>query len=283
MAATTLGGGSALAQEINIASWNMNWLTMDANEFNQRRDVDIRTLRGYAANVNADVIALQEVESPAAAFRVFGPSYTYFFAGEPGNPRRAAILVRESSTLRVEDSNRYFPLNTTGNITDGVDITLSNGDAKLRLLNVDLYEGCPNENLEVDETMACVNLSDQVNALANYVGDRSQERIPFMLLGDFGRYLSRETQRSIPADMINQLNDRVPPHRGQLQLVNTGTPECWSGRQEDFVDYLIADTRATAMLVPNTFYEIAYSERNFDRNHINLSEHCPIGARFILR
>lgn len=273
----------AAAQEITIASWNMRWLTEETNEHNNRREVEYRTLRQYAGKLNADVIALQEVENPTAAFQVFGPSYTYYFSEDPGSRLRTGVLVRETGQLRVTDSNRYFPLNATGTLPEGIDITITNGDKSLRILNVDLKEGCPRENLIAGADPDCQILSDQVDLLGTYVADRAKMSVPFMIVGDFGRHLAAELERDLPDDLMTRIGSRYPDYLGSLRLLNTDKPGCWGGREERMVDHMILDPKTAAMLIPGTFTELLYSERNFDTHSLRLSDHCPISARFVLR
>jgi len=49
------------AQELKIASWNIAWL--GSHKFNTRTPDDYALLAKYAKQLDADVIALQEVEN----------------------------------------------------------------------------------------------------------------------------------------------------------------------------------------------------------------------------
>lgn len=71
----------ALAETIKFTTWNIEHLRAENNTGNVRRDDDdFAALARYAANLDADVIALQEVDGPEAAARVFDPNeYDFFF------------------------------------------------------------------------------------------------------------------------------------------------------------------------------------------------------------
>ena len=81
------GNPPAPAEWIRIATWNLNllhWRTGGAlwRGAAARSDEDYRTLARYARVLNADVIALQEVNGPRAAARVFPPrDYELHFSG----------------------------------------------------------------------------------------------------------------------------------------------------------------------------------------------------------
>ena len=52
----------ANAAEIRIASWNIYWLTSEDPDHHRRKDGDYAKLARYANDLDADVIALQEVD-----------------------------------------------------------------------------------------------------------------------------------------------------------------------------------------------------------------------------
>ena len=66
------------AEELKLASWNIAWL--GSHEYNQRTAADYQQLARYAKQLDADVIALQEVESEFWARKVFGNDYDYYFS-----------------------------------------------------------------------------------------------------------------------------------------------------------------------------------------------------------
>ena len=74
---------------ITLASWNMEHLAeRNGSGCRPRTDADYAAMRAYVDKLAADVIAFQEVESQAAAERVFGPSvYTIEIAQRIGTTR----------------------------------------------------------------------------------------------------------------------------------------------------------------------------------------------------
>ena len=66
------------AAELKIAAWNIAWLTTKPaghpdlpRDLAPRQDRDFARLRAYADRLAADVVAIQEVDGPLAAARVF--------------------------------------------------------------------------------------------------------------------------------------------------------------------------------------------------------------------
>lgn len=271
------------AVELKIASWNIYWLTEESNGNNTRREGDYRHLRRYAKSLDADIIALQEVENEQAAFRVFGPDYMYYFAGRKGGgQQRTAILVRKMPGIQVDAANSYYPLNVGGNLRQGVDLIIRSGSARLRLMNVHMKSGCFEEDISSSTAKDCAKLAGQLPALERWVDLRAEEPVPFMLLGDFNRRLSVEASRNYPGDLLTELNDKHPTQYADLKIINEGAPKCWNGRFDAYIDYLLVDPRAAKMVVPGTFSELVYNERSYEDEHKKLSDHCPISMKVVL-
>ena len=64
----------AQAADLKIATWNLNWLTTRAlgdpalpSDVTPRQPADFDRLRAYADQLDADVIAIQEVDGRAVA------------------------------------------------------------------------------------------------------------------------------------------------------------------------------------------------------------------------
>ena len=93
-------GAAVPADQIRIASWNLNNLHYEAGvplrkDAPERTEVDYRVLRKYAKRLNADIIALQEVNGPQAAKRVF-PDHDLYFSTRYGED-----LLSDQSSDRI--------------------------------------------------------------------------------------------------------------------------------------------------------------------------------------
>ena len=95
----------ARAAELKLATWNIAWLTLRPpvdpalpRGLTPRATSDLDALARYARQLDAEVVALQEVDGPAAAARIFDPAtYLFFFARED-DVQRTGFAVRR--TLR---------------------------------------------------------------------------------------------------------------------------------------------------------------------------------------
>ena len=68
---------AAHAADLKIATWNLNWLTTRQGDLPAdvkiRQPEDFDRLHAYAAELDADVIAIQEVDNAETARRLFPP------------------------------------------------------------------------------------------------------------------------------------------------------------------------------------------------------------------
>ncbi len=80
----------APGEPLRIASWNIEHLAeRNGSGCRPRTDADYRALRDYVEALDADVVAFQEVESKAAAERVFEPSeWTVLIEQRTGSAQR---------------------------------------------------------------------------------------------------------------------------------------------------------------------------------------------------
>ena len=87
----------AVAEELKLATWNLEWLTGSDRDLppdvRPKRPEDIDLLRRYAGELDADVIAVQEVDGPAIAARVFPPDRYSVHMSHAHIVQRVGIVV----------------------------------------------------------------------------------------------------------------------------------------------------------------------------------------------
>jgi endonuclease/exonuclease/phosphatase family metal-dependent hydrolase len=254
---------------IELASWNLAWLnSQDGKGAVARREADYARLRAYAARLDADVIALQEIADEAAARRVLDPAVYAFALADERDTQRAGFAYKK--TLRVERHADVAALDV-GAVRRGVDITIDLGGERLRLLGVHLKSGCFSGALE-RSAAACAKLRQQLPPLEAWVDAREREGVPFAVLGDFNRRLRQGDP------FWTELDDRDPVPT-DLTLVTEGRKSrCWNGVYPDFIDHIVLDAQAAAWLVPDSFDQLVYDASDA-LHRKTLSDHCPISVQ----
>lgn len=259
---------SGAAGPLRIASWNIRWLAArDVAGAVPRRASDYDRLRRYAERLDADVVALQEVEGVAAARRVFDPErYAFLFAAGGGSVQRAGFAWKKS--LRVTPHADFAAIGLDGRSRSGADLTVHGPGGDLRLLSIHLKSGCASGRLDGPD-VACGLLREQARRLEDWVDARAREQVPFAVLGDFNR-------RFTPKDPFwIGLDDAEPP---EADLIDAGfgrRPPCWGGRYRQYIDHIVLSRTAGTWLVPNSFAQLVYDAADAGSEEV-LSDHCPI-------
>ncbi len=257
---------------LHLASWNIEWLHDQGGQGPvQRTEADYDRLREYARQLDADVIALQEIRGPEAARRVFDEErYEFHFSG-----RRNAQLVGFAfkRQLEVEPHPDLVELSLGESVRRGVDIRVQVAGRPLRLLAVHLKSGCFSESLDSSNTN-CQKLSAQLPLVEKWIDERALQGEAFAVLGDFNRRLRHDEAFYV------ELDDQQPAN-ADLTLVTDGrSSDCWSGKYPEFIDHILLGKQAAAWLRPNSFEQLVFAAQDDDGTapDFELSDHCPISV-----
>ena len=274
------------AEVLKIASWNIAWL--GSHKYNKRMPADYLQLAKYATQLNADVIALQEVENGEWASKVFGDGYDYYFSTR-GYVQRVGVAVKKSSGYKVT-STEYKALNV-GRVRYGMDLTLTKGDKSLRLLAVHLKSGCFEKALDKQSVAAigkertkkaCTKLTKQIKPLEAWIDDRATENIPFVVLGDFNRRFAIDIDKEYAEEqgLWQAIDDEGAENMWTPTL--TKNSKCWGGYYKDYIDHIVLDPRAKDMFVDGSFKQLVFDGKYSKELSRALSDHCPISVEMKL-
>ncbi len=290
---------AALPSQLKIATWNLEWfmtpetlralapacLPADAPRDGARRAVpcdvahelarsheDIAALRKHARRLDADVVALQEVDGVEAARLVF-PGYDFCFSSRV-TVQNNGFAIRRG--LPFVCGPELHGLSLDDDVRRGVELRLFTGTPReLRLLSVHLKSGCSRDTLDSTRPN-CVQLKAQVPFLERWIDSQAAARVPFAVLGDFNRDLRREPEG---ASLWADIDDSDPQ---DADLVNTaeGQPfqNCSPGQTfSGYIDYIILGRRMARGLVKDSFGRELFRPKDALRR--KLSDHCPVFIR----
>jgi endonuclease/exonuclease/phosphatase family metal-dependent hydrolase len=303
LAIATLGvvnfAQAAVPTELKIATWNLEWFmkpeTMRAltpactpadaprdgahrsvpcdvaNELKRSRE-DITALRRHAESLDADIVALQEVDGADAARLVFR-DYQFCFSSRAAVQNNGFAIRRG---LPFSCGPELVELSMNDDVRRGVELRVFPGTPQeLRLLSVHLKSGCSRDPL--DSTRAgCAVLARQVPILERWIDAQANEHKPFAVLGDFNRDLRREPAG---AALWPEIDDGEPP---SADLVNTAEGKAFQNCMPSqifsgFIDYIILGRQMAQGLVPDSFGRTLF--RPDDALRRKLSDHCPVFIR----
>jgi endonuclease/exonuclease/phosphatase family metal-dependent hydrolase len=270
---------SGKAAELKLATWNLEWLTDRQTgdpalppDVHPKRPEDISLLARYAAELDADVIAIQEVDGRAIVARIFPPDRYAIHLTHDHVLQRVGLVVRRGIdfTSNPDVTNLDPPLL---HLRSGADITLHLKTGPLRVLAVHLKTGCRESPLVGTWRRACRELAEQVQPLADWVAARRGEAIPFVVMGDFNRWMDPEADHA--DELWSALQQAAPLARPTAGLASP----CWGG--ERFIDHIIAGGPAADWIQSGSLRVLVFRETGQDWKE-RLSDHCPVSVRLQL-
>lgn len=268
----------ARAADLTLVAWNIAWLTARPpghpdlpRELIPRGPADYAVLQRIATDLDADIIAFQEVDGPLAAARVFDATRYAFFFPQEQDVQRAGFAVRR--TLRATQNPDLAELDLRPaarfSLRRGADITVEAGGQRLRLLSIHLRAGCADGRL-AGRSATCEELLRQGGYLAGWIAARRAAGEAFVIAGDFNRRLDRN-------DPLFALLAAEAP----LTLATDGQRDsCW-GADRVAIDHILAGGAARAWLDARSVRMVALPQAH-PNGRDTLSDHCPISARLRL-
>lgn len=264
----------AQAAELKIATWNLNWLTTRQQgdpglppDVKRRSEEDFNLLRRYALELDADVIAVEEVDGRDAAAKVFPSDRYSIHMTRDRVTQRTGLIVRRGLQYDSNPDVVAIAGEPGSRLRSGADITLRLPSGSLRLLAVHLKQGCQAEPLSRSNRRSCLILREQVAPLKDWIAGRQAEGMPFLVLGDFNRWMDGRDQ------FLAALREAAPLDRA----TQGRSSPCWGA--EAFIDHILAGGSARAWMRPDSLRVLRYRETGPEWKD-RLSDHCPVSVRF---
>lgn len=296
----------AADRTLRIAAWNLEWLIAPedfrklsetcvprgvspgprersipcnvAQEL-ERSSLDFQALERYAKQLDADIVALQEVDGVAAARKVFR-NHDFCFSRREG-VQNTGFAIRKGVPHRCGED--FIDLSLDDRVRRGAVLIVYPGEKReLRLLSIHLKAGCPRRPLD-DPRRDCQTLAEQVPVLERWIDEQAAAGRPFGLLGDFNHDLlagegpARNAQGQI-RNLWAEINDGDP--KG-LELINVAAGQPFVNCAPDqnyrsYIDHTVLDARLAEWRVAGSFVRLTYEAR--DALQRKLPDHCPVGV-----
>ena len=281
---------------IRIATWNLNNLHYLENEplrngAPARSAEDLETLRRYVTRLDADIVALQEVNGPDAAALLFPVSeYELYFSGRYKDDKDqgsdtdyiyTGFAVRRGvfDEVRAVDQAGLSVLTPEGRpVRRGVEVLVERDGKQLSLLNIHLKSGCFARNLERPASSACDTLARQRAPLERWIDDRFELGIPFVVFGDFNRAFDVHGAKD---HLWEELDDDSPAGLSLRRLPFRREPACWRGTEAHHdhpIDFFVFGPRAWPLVDRESFTELVFDAPDADPERGTPSDHCPIAV-----
>lgn len=283
-AATIRPGGADRDDVITLATWNLEWLVSpatshagrlacrsgrrsslpcDVAEELARDSADLARLAAYARQLDADIIAFQEVENEAIARKVFS-GYRICMTEDKG-VQHVGFAVRPGVNHRCGPMVESLSVDGRTRQAMAMQLVPRRGNP-IELLVVHLKSGCSRDPLD-SGSAACSLLEQQAARLGQWIAARSAERADFMVLGDFNRVPPES-----PDDAFWNAVQTAPS-----ELVAERLPfrNCFAGQPfSAFIDHILVSRALADRIVAGSLRKWGYEAADSVRYH--LSDHCPV-------
>lgn len=271
-------------QPIKIVSWNMEHLAENVGAgCKPRTEQDYLALQKYAETLNADVVAVQEVESAKALAKVFPESQWRYqvserpstkgyecrgMDGQISTPQRTAIVVKKGINYTANPSFTEVAVSNPG-LRYGVSITLTDHPEKLEVLNLHLKSGCFVDDYSASDRRACQSFKKQAPILESWINSKIENNQAFVVLGDFNHRLSTQNNR-----FWNELQNED----GKEVVTNTmGDLKSCHPKYKDLIDHIITGPRGKELVVSGSQQVDHFGKDAGKMGYKDmLSDHCPI-------
>ena len=293
-AAITLSACSAVTEpekSLVVVSWNIEHLAeQNGQGCKARTDVDYEKLKAYASNLNADIVALQEVQSAKAVARIFpekewqiiisdrpdSQTYTCRESGLTSTQQKVAFAVRSSLKINSVEQLKAIATPRPG-LRQGIKLTVQLADEKLHIVNLHLKSGCfVDDYLDADRE-SCEVLSQQVKILDNYLESKQLNQENWLVLGDFNHRLANPNNR-FRKDLFHSpglFGDKSLPNK-QLQNLTDGNTGCHP-KYPAPIDHILVSSSLSSKYKSESLKFHYFDNMNIDDM---LSDHCALSASF---
>lgn len=277
---------SSCSSKLHFVAWNMEHLAENAGEgCLPREESDYEAMRVFAAGLEADVVALQEVESVKAVARVFpheewniivsdrkaSRSYDCRGNGQKSTQQRVGLVIRKG--VKYDEVGRFkeLALDREG-LRYGLVAKIIRGKDTLEVMSIHMKSGCFVEDYSASDRRACVVFEQQAPILDGWMEERLKAGKPFVVLGDFNHRISNPHNK-LWQDLTNM--DGKP-----VVLGNSMKDLCGCHPQyPEPIDHILMGAGAEHWQVGGS--EAVYyfpGKADAMTEEEMLSDHCPIGV-----
>jgi len=282
---------ASFAVELTLATWNIANLHHETgvplrDGSAAREDVDYERLAETAASLAADVIALQEIGSPAALERIFSPDDYHlvisgrYTAGDENRPPEerdiyTAVAISRSAfpDLPTVETVEAFSIQHIDLSRDGTEASIrptrsaihvmfEHKGQSISFLNVHLKSSChqfplrdvEDQNFFTERPFGsrfdCRTLRAQLSILENWIEVQHAIGHHVIVAGDFNRRLNRPYRNPTRyEDFWAELNDGTPNGLTLSKGPEDLDSVCWPNHEERFeehIDLIITDSEFLA-------------------------------------
>jgi 5'-nucleotidase (lipoprotein e(P4) family) len=275
-----------------------------AAEYNTRKLLPLQQALVTLASQPTDVLAVQEVQNPAALQAILPAGYRVACVTTREDAQNLGFIVRNDSrwqftceevpTLSLEQDHQVPRA-----VRRGLALTLTQGGTSFRILNVHLKAGCPKGPMNKPKNDHCTSLQHQVAPLEQWIEQQANHNQAFMIIGDWNRDLQAEVQHQYPArsdnsdpsgaihnpakirNLFPEINDGVPVN-SVMQLGQVDRHAAMDSHCHAVLDQVVFSNLLLTQLEQATFQD-TLPPAALRALATGASDHCALQTRLVFK
>lgn len=277
---------SSCSSKVHFVTWNMEHLAENVGEgCVSREERDYEQMRIFAQGLEADVVALQEVESVKAVARVFpqkewniivsdrpaSRTYDCRGNGQKSTQQRVGLAIRKDVKYQEVGGFKELALDREG-LRYGLVVKIIRGKDTLEVMSVHMKSGCFVEDYGASDRSACETFEKQVPILDDWMEERLKAGKPFVVLGDFNHRIAN-AENKLWKDLTHMDGKPVVIVNSMKELKGCHP------RYPDPIDHILMGAGAEQWQVQGS-ETVYYFPGKVDAmtEEEMLSDHCPVGV-----
>ena len=244
-------------------------------------------MKAVAEKLNADVIAVQEVESPEALQQIWSKDkYDFYVNMQSPWIQRTGFVVRRSRGLEIEMLGDIRPLGEAfkSHARHGAELPVTIKGTRLKLLSIHLKSGCFDQALnsgyaterdKANGVITCDVLKRQASALEAWLDSAIQSGASAMIIGDFNRRFDAavEHETAPEVSLYAELSDGEPSAAQLFRPTNgfKALSECRGGGSKWLIDHALLTSELKKHYVAGSLWELPVPMKG--------SDHCPVAFK----
>lgn len=289
LSAASLKAAPLKDSSLNIATWNIEWLTTNPSHSikeSKRDSQDFAVLNSKFRQISPDILAFQEVDSTEAIQKVVGDKYQIYLS-DRAKPQYANLQFNDLNQYTGFAVSKKWLIENQATIVDPNDISLlansklrfaayivlkQANQADMHLLSVHLKSGCPTKK---KRSRSCRQLSEQADQLNQWLTTRVSNQENFVVMGDFNHNLSYKGDwmwQQLTNGLNNQAKLATQTTPAICQVKSNRNPNKLY-RYPSLIDHIIVSQPSQ---VQNT-QQVVFTEQ--EALNYRLSDHCPVVSK----
>jgi len=277
---------SSCSSKVHLVAWNMEHLAENIGEgCLPREESDYKAMRVFAAGLEADIVALQEVESVKAVARVFSEedwniivsdrpasrAYDCRGNGQKSTQQRVGLVMRKGLEYEEVGGFKELALDREG-LRYGLVAKVIRGKDTLEVMSIHMKSGCFVEDYSASNRKACETFEQQVPILDAWMEKRLKAGKPFVVLGDFNHRIANPSNKFWQD--LTEMEGKTVVLRNSMKELRGCHP-----KYPEPIDHILMGAGAENWQIEGseTVYYFRGKAHSMTEDDM-LSDHCPIGV-----